>query len=185
MMASKDNLAPVPLYQREFRQMTGAELAVAKRLADLVDIGEPGREQPLHVVFGRGVQVIRNARAYRELAPDVVEPRVAHRMTDEDRCLAFEDIARGEELARHRQRTRASAQGAHVGNRFPSCGRRSHPCAIAPLIRPRAMPVRMATPAARLSRQETAPAGSSNMTVEPMLNCPSDAPRARVTRPAA
>ncbi len=52
----KPEIKPVPFHESKFRQVTGSALAVAKHLADLVDVAKTGGEQLLHPVFGRGVK---------------------------------------------------------------------------------------------------------------------------------
>ena len=47
----------IPLEQRELGLVPAAELVVAEHAADLIDVAAAGREQALHRVLGRRVQI--------------------------------------------------------------------------------------------------------------------------------
>src|SRR5690606_37426937 len=89
-----------------------AALVRAEALAHLIDLLEPGREQPLHLVFGRGDQVpaSRGDRVEVDL-----EPGARH----EQRGLDLEEAARGEDLAHGGEGLGPGAELVEAGARQP------------------------------------------------------------------
>ena len=82
----------VPLEQRELRFVAATCLAVTKYLAQLPDVRRTGGQQPLHVVFGRGVQP--ELAAIGEPGRYVGQMRIADRMRHQCRRFNLEQAAR-------------------------------------------------------------------------------------------
>jgi hypothetical protein len=86
----------VPLDESELRIVPAAALSIAKHLADLVDIAEAGRQQPLHGVFRRGAEIRRCAHA-GDPSRQRFDLRIADGGAAQYRSFHFEHAAAGEE----------------------------------------------------------------------------------------
>ncbi len=74
---------PIPFHQGEFTIMDAACFEAARHMTDLIDIPRTGREQALHRIFGRGMQIQLPARIH--LRPHRVDVAIGNRCIDQHR----------------------------------------------------------------------------------------------------
>src|SRR5271165_611947 len=156
----------VPFDHREFRVVPAAALAVAKYLADLINVAAARRQQPLHRVLRRWAEIERPIEA-RDVGCQRLDLRIGDAAAAQGRRLDLEDSALGEEFARPREHRRPGAQRADRGARAP----RAHGRTL-PIDAPR----RSTDPHRSAGSQPTRFFSNSKITVEPMLKRPSSAP---------
>src|ERR1700733_12618330 len=166
----------IPLDEGELRIVQGRALEAAHHVADLVDVAAARRQQALHRVLGRGMQVVRrrvrSARERCELHAGAMDVHVADRRVHHQGRIHLEHAARGEELAGVREQRRTLHQARARGARTPVIARRARASVAS------ACPRRTGLPGTSPVSQLPLPGGSSMMTVEPMLKRATSAPRA-------
>ena len=127
----------IPFDDREFRVVQRAALVLPERARDLIDGRRAGRDQPLHVQFGRRLEKLAACRADRldvKLRNDFV--RKQRRFDFEESALveefaqasAAEPHAAGVRRAMHLARTNrgSAAASRHAARLRPSEERRRH-----------------------------------------------------------
>src|SRR5882724_11601938 len=154
----------VPVDERELTVVAAAALAIAKHLADLVDIAAARREQPFHGVFRRGTEIGPCAHA-GDSSRQGFDLRIADGGAAQYRGFHFEHAAACEEFARGGQHRRAALQSTQGCRRAP-----------AHEMIPRDWPSRTTVPACTSRCQRTRFGSNNRITVDPILKRPSSAP---------
>jgi hypothetical protein len=158
-------IQPIPFDQREFRVVPAAALAVAKHLADLVDIAAARGQQPLHRMFRRRSEIERPRRP----RPAVVSDSICGSVTPAPLKIGVSTSSTPRSAKN--PRARASIAAACAQRADAPLGRHVLIARILPIDWPRRSP-----PAAQQRAQATRSRSNSKITVDPMLKRPSSAP---------